>query len=124
MLPGPAFWMVATPRMRAAPSPLTSPPQRAASSVSVYSAPMRASVAAGRALGLEVLLHLDQHLVGHIHRVVLVEDGIAGDHQVVLLGLGEFLHGLDDVLLQAAQHGVALHVHVVHVVALLAAEVA
>src|SRR5512146_2979227 len=116
MLPWPAFCMVATLLSRTPPSPRTSPPQRSASSASVYSAPMRASVAAGGALGLEVLLHLHKHLLGDVHRVVLVEDAVADD-KVELLALGELLHGLEHFLLQTAQRRVALHVHVIHVIA-------
>src|SRR4051812_38400978 len=99
MLPVTAPWMVATVCRRVPGSPRTSPPQRAASSASVYPAVMPSGAALGGngVGGLVVLLHLRQHLVGHIHRAVLVDHAL-GDDQVELGGLGELLGGLEHVL--------------------------
>src|SRR5579863_1395477 len=124
MLPAAAFWMVATACTRTPPSPRTLPPQRDANSASVYPAPMRPSVAALGVLGLVVLLHLRQHLIGDVHSVVCIEHALAADDHVLFLSQGEFLHGFEDVLLQLAQLGIALHVVVVLEIARLAAEVA
>src|SRR5690242_10043318 len=124
MLPGAAFWMVATACTRTPPSPRTSPPQRDVNSASVYPAVMRASVAALGILGLEVLLHLRHHLVGHIHGLVEVEQHVLAGDQVIAVGLCELLHGLEDVLLQLVELGVAFCVDVILELGGLAAELA
>src|SRR5215469_9295907 len=113
MLPGVAFWMVATAFTRTPPSPRTSPPKRDANSARVYPAPIATSVAVGlAALGLEVLLHLRQDLLGHIYRGIVVKRGIGDDH-IVFLRLCEFLDGLDHGLLQLAELRCLFHVDVI-----------
>src|SRR5579859_659809 len=124
MLPASALCRVATPSSRTEPSPRSSPPQRVASSASVYPAGIRsvtALVSPGGG-GFIVPLHLCQHLIGHVHGVIGVGHTL-GEDEAVLLGLGELLRRLHHVLLQFAELGVALHVVVVLEVAGLAAEV-
>src|ERR1700733_2890227 len=124
MLPAPALCRVATPCSRTEPSPRTSPPQRPDSSASVYPAAGISSVAAlgVPAGGLIVLLHLLQHLVSDVHAAVGIHT-VAEDH-VVFLRLGEFLHGLERILLQGAERGVTRHRRIILEVGRLAAEVA
>src|SRR5690349_12997425 len=112
MLPGVACCSVATACTRVDPSPRTSPPQRSASSFSVYATPMMAcsirSVAAA-GVRLQILLHLREHGVGHVYSCTEVQRSFADQDEIIFLRLGDFLDRLGDLLLETAHQVVVLH---------------